>query len=61
MHLEHLTIRNFRGIDELQIDFRDELGRVRPLTLLAGPNASGKTTILDAIACALCPATKIES
>lgn len=43
--LEQITIRNLRGISDLTIrlDF--------PVTVLAGPNASGKTTILFACAC----------
>ena len=43
LHLPDLTIRGFRGIDELSIS---RLGRV---TLLAGKNAVGKTTVLDAV------------
>ncbi len=50
MQIAQLTIENFRGIDEpLPLDFTDGLGRVRELTLLVGPNGSGKTSILDAI------------
>ena len=43
LHLPSLSIRGFRGIDELSIP---RLGRV---TLLAGRNSIGKTTVLDAI------------
>ena len=43
LHLPNLSIDNFRGIDHLSIP---RLGRV---TLLAGRNGIGKTTILDAI------------
>ena len=42
LHLPNLTIRGFRGIDHLAIP---RLGRV---TLLAGKNGVGKTTVLDA-------------
>jgi energy-coupling factor transporter ATP-binding protein EcfA2 len=59
MQLAQVSIRNFRAIEDRTIDFTDEFGRVRPITVLAGPNASGKTSILDAIACAICPATKM--
>lgn len=43
LHLPSLSIKGFRGIDALTID---RLGRV---TLIAGKNSVGKTTILDAI------------
>ena len=43
MHLPDLSIRGFRGIQELQIP---HLGRV---TLLAGKNGIGKTTVLEAV------------
>ena len=43
LFLPHLSIRGFRGITELVIP---RLGRV---TLLAGKNSVGKTTVLDAV------------
>ena len=43
VHLPSLTLENFRGIRSLEIP---ELGRV---TLLAGENGIGKTTVLEAI------------
>ncbi len=43
LHLSDLSINNFRGIDHLSIS---RLGHV---TLLAGRNGIGKTTVLDAI------------
>ena len=43
LHLPDLTIKGFRGIEELTIP---RLGRV---TLLVGKNSVGKTTVLDAV------------
>ena len=43
LHLPNLRIRGFRGIEYLQIS---RLGRV---TLIAGKNGVGKTTVLDAV------------
>ena len=43
LHLPSLSIRAFRGIESLSIP---RLGRV---TLIAGMNGTGKTTVLDAI------------
>lgn len=43
LHLTNLSIRGFRGIERLSIP---RLGRV---TLLAGKNSVGKTTVLDAV------------
>jgi predicted ATPase len=57
MKLAKLQIENFRHLGSrekpFELNFTDALGRVRDFTLLVGPNASGKTTILDAIALAL--------
>jgi predicted ATPase len=57
MKLARLQIENFRHLESrekpFELDFTDALGRVRDFTLLVGPNTSGKTTILDAIALAL--------
>src|SRR6266545_3832571 len=59
MKLVELTITNFRHIEHLPLRFTDSVGRVRPVSLLVGPNTSGKTTILDAIGCALGPITEV--
>jgi predicted ATPase len=57
MKLARVQIENFRHLGSrekpLELDFTDALGRVRDFTLLVGPNTSGKTTVLDAIASAL--------
>ncbi|TAK13988.1 MAG: DNA replication/repair protein RecF [Anaerolineae bacterium] len=43
MHLTHLSLHNFRGFTRLDVDI--PAGNI----LLVGPNAQGKTTILEAI------------
>ena len=57
MKLAKITLEDFRHLgtssQPLELSFTDALGRVRDFTLLVGPNTSGKTTILDAIALAL--------
>jgi AAA15 family ATPase/GTPase len=58
MHLKKLEIRNFRAITELTIDLVDGAN------LLVGPNAVGKTTVLEAIRMAkgvLAPRTQNEA
>lgn len=59
MKLKKVSIRNFKRIGRLEIDFRDRLGRIRDITVIAGPNGCGKTTILDAIAYPLCRVMKV--
>lgn len=44
--LDRITIKNFRGIQNLQVDF------TYPVSVVAGPNACGKTTVVKACACA---------
>lgn len=53
MRLRSVTVRNFRAIDTLTLDFCDPIGRVRPLTVIAGPNGCGKTSLLFGIVQAL--------
>lgn len=43
MHLSHLSLTHFRNYQRLELDF------TRPLTLLQGQNAQGKTNLLEAI------------
>ena len=59
MKLKKVSIHNFKRIDHLDIDFTDSLGRIRDITVIAGPNGCGKTTILDAIAYPLCRVMKV--
>jgi energy-coupling factor transporter ATP-binding protein EcfA2 len=51
--LTSLSIRDFRGIDHLDLDFRGPDGRPNQLVVLAGPNGSGKTAVLEAALIAL--------
>jgi predicted ATP-dependent endonuclease of OLD family len=44
--LEEVRIKGLRGINDLRIPFD------YPVSVLAGPNACGKTTVLFAVACA---------
>lgn len=53
MKLRKVRIENFRAIKESEILFADALGAIRPVTVLAGPNGSGKTSALFAIVQAL--------
>jgi AAA domain, putative AbiEii toxin, Type IV TA system/AAA domain len=43
-----LSIRNFRGIEQLELDFRGPDGRPNSLVVLGGPNGCGKTAVLEA-------------
>ncbi len=60
MRIRRVVIKDFRKFESLEVDFCDSLERVRDLSLLVGPNTSGKTTFLDAIAAALSPLTRIR-
>ncbi|MBI4669347.1 MAG: AAA family ATPase [Elusimicrobia bacterium] len=53
MKIRKLHIKNYRAIDDVVLDFVDALGNIRPITVIAGPNGSGKTSILYAIVRAL--------
>lgn len=59
MKLARLLIEDFRQFERLELDFTDSLGCVRDLVVLVGPNGSGKTTVLDAIAAAIGPSTEL--
>jgi AAA15 family ATPase/GTPase len=47
--LDQITIKNLRGISDLPIEFN------YPVTVIAGPNACGKSTVLFTCACAYEP------
>lgn len=58
MHLKAVHIRNFRALEEIDIEFD------RHVNVVVGPNAIGKTTVLEAIRLAkalLAPRTRNES
>ena len=59
MKLEHIRIRDFRSIERMDLSFKDELDLIRDCLPIVGPNTSGKTTILDAIALSLMPVTAL--
>ena len=46
--LTTLSIRDFRGIEKLDLNFRGPDGLPNHLVVLAGPNGSGKTAVLEA-------------
>ncbi|HEU4965232.1 MAG TPA: AAA family ATPase [Bacilli bacterium] len=59
MKIRNLQIENFKGIDQLDLSFVDTYtGKVRPYTAILGDNASGKTSILQAIALTISLASK---
>lgn len=59
MKLKHLSIRNFKGIRELDLDLTaPATGAPRRFTAILGDNGSGKTTVLQAIALVLSLATR---
>ncbi len=53
MKLESISIRDFRCIESLDLSFTDDLDLIRDRVPIVGPNTSGKTSILDAIALSL--------
>ncbi len=48
MKIKRIKIENFRGLDALDLEFVDPGGRPLDLVLLAGPNGSGKTSVMEA-------------
>ncbi len=43
MKITHCLIKNFRGLEDITLDFNSDI------CLIAGPNAIGKSTVLEAI------------
>lgn len=60
MKIARAVIENFKHIKRLELDFTDSLGRVRDVAVIIGPNASGKTTILDALAVSIGLSTELS-
>lgn len=46
--LRRLRIRNFRGIESLEIEFEGTDQKASPIMVLTGPNGCGKTAVLEA-------------
>src|SRR4051812_34183992 len=58
MHLRTLKIKNFRALEDIHVEFD------RRVSVIVGPNAVGKTTVLEAIRLVkamLAPRTQSES
>ena len=58
MHVQRLKVKNFRALEDIDVDFTS------PVSVVIGPNAAGKTTILEAIRLAkavLAPRTQQET
>jgi predicted ATPase len=50
MRVKSIYLENVRGLPTIALDFTDPVtGQIRPRTVIAGSNGTGKTTILDAI------------
>ena len=48
MKIKEIRIRNFRGIDNLEMRFMSHDEKALDLAVLAGPNGCGKTSVLEA-------------
>src|SRR5215472_16408642 len=53
MYLTRAILRNIRGFENLELDFKGESGAPRLTTLILGRNATCKTSVLRAIALSL--------
>ncbi|HKP02543.1 MAG TPA: AAA family ATPase [Chthoniobacterales bacterium] len=54
MHVKSLSLENVKAFGTLELDFERPDGQLKGWTVIVGGNSSGKTTILKAIALALC-------
>jgi predicted ATPase len=58
LHLKTLTIKNFRALEDITVEFTSRV------SVIVGPNAAGKTTVIEAIRLAkalLAPRTQSEA
>lgn len=53
MRIRKIHIKNFRAIDQLELEFCHPGGTALDLVMLAGPNGCGKTSVLEACLLAL--------
>lgn len=53
MKILEIHLKNFRGIDRLDLDLRQANGTPLDLVMLAGPNGCGKTSVIEACLMAL--------
>lgn len=49
LHLTKLSIQNFRGIDDLELNLMDGTADPLDVVVLGGGNGSGKTSVLEAV------------
>jgi predicted ATPase len=50
MRVKSIYLENVRGLPSIALDFFDPVtGQIRPRTVIAGSNGTGKTTVLDTI------------
>ena len=50
MYLRGIHIERFKRLADLRLEFTEPDGKIRKWTVLIGPNGTGKTSILQAIA-----------
>lgn len=48
MRIKDIRIKNFVGIEELNLEFTHPHGEPLDMIVLAGPNGCGKTSVLEA-------------
>jgi len=53
LRVRSLALRDFRGIESLDLEFADPDGKTLDLIVLGGPNGCGKTAVIEACLLAL--------